>query len=507
MIQSCDVNGDPLTTGANLFAGLLTLRIGDRSTGDFVSEAVSRNIAIDDDLDGKYSLRIRIEKSGVYDFQVTVDGLHIFNSPFSIIVTPLEPCLSKSHVSWKAENIRSYVGEEMVFRIHLQDQYGNPVCTGKDVMCGIVIEASDGTVETYEAKPSLDERVYVCSYTVEHHAGCYVLRGFLGDASNAFSSTSCSMTVATVADVSSDMCTFILPERALVGEAFQCRVEICADNLQCIDSLQSFSVFFKPLSHSLGPRALVRRSSTFNPLEEVKFELTSSPSESMAQFSAECVLLCVSGDYVVKLFVGNRELLSRCVYMKHSQSCPEFTEVINTSQFFSGWSRGTEKVFYVQVRDKFGNLVLEGDDEIESYIGRVQGNMKIQDVGTTYESRGLYKCSALLPSDAYPDTILVLHVLVRGQDILYSPFSIDLDEHAGSNAETTPQLDTPQQSIVHQAEAVFRLSSKVDVTRSRAYEVLKKERRKIEAEREKRQREQAIKRCGGGFTIQYSKDI
>ena len=77
------------------------------------------------------------------------------------------------------------------------------------------------------------------------------------------------------------------------------------------------------------------------------------------------------------------------MYIKHTKACTEFTEVLQSQIFYSSWQQNTEKIFHVQLRDAYGNIVLTNDDLIESTVVRIQGNKELKKVVVTPQENGI----------------------------------------------------------------------------------------------------------------------
>ena len=527
LIQSCDINGAKVDQGGSIFQAVLTRREEDIVHDDLVKEAPRvRNITIDDDLDGKYSSRFKIEKSGAYDLNVTVDGLHIMNSPFEIYINPLEPSFEKSYVEWNVPDggsLRCTVQDELSFKIHLVDNFDNEILD-PDIKCGMTLEEKDRENKTtfYGTYNYIDDdgskmEGYYCK-VVPQYVGDFFLHVWVHDINQiAYKAIqhNCALRVDDFIPISPDMCSFSIPLEAIAGEDIFMSVLVKESECDRINENNKFVASFKALSSSLSPRALVRQSAAFDPLRISRHDLSLDASTGSKVWSKQ-LSKWVAGDYIVKIYVNNHELHSASLYIRHAKACVEFTEVLRSQMFYSSWQQNTEKVYYVQLRDTYGNIVLTNDDVIESFIVSVKENKELKRVVVSSQENGIYKCSAFLDFDiAGAGDVFKVHVTLNGRDIQYSPFAIETTRctstdniNTGDVEEPTePNVLTPRTAEAAKAESYLVQLSKAEITRRRANEVLKKERRKLDNERELRRRQQAVKRCGGGFQVKYSKEI
>ena len=361
LIQSCDINGMKCEQGGSLFQGTLTRRSEDSET--LLAEEIfrTRNITIDDDLDGKYSTKFKVERNGTYDLAITVDGLHIDKSPFEIFINPLEPSIEKSYVEWlceEGESIRCTVNDSLTFRIHLLDDFGNEILDPL-VHCGMTLEKEDRENKTtfHGSLDGLDEdgnelKGYNCTVCPQL-VGNFRLHVWVHDVTQiAYRAIehNCAITVHDYVPISTEICTFKIPESSIVGEDLHFLVSVQERDFERIRNDNKFKVALKPLSHSLSPRALVRDNISSDPLQEIRKSLSLDEDTSLKMWSCSAVLR-VAGDYIVKFYANGRELHSVAMYVRCGKSSCEYTEIIGAQQFYLDWQEGIEKAFFVQIRD------------------------------------------------------------------------------------------------------------------------------------------------------------
>lgn len=519
VVQSCDVNGSPCRTGGSIFKGLLIRR---SQNGGKEEPFPARNITIDDDGDGKYSTMFKVERSGVYALEVTVHGLHIHQSPFEVFINPLEASFDKSYVEWSRlqgeDSLTCAIDDVLNFRIHLIDALMNEIQT-QEIECGMTLEMADGENKT-TFYGTLDNSGYSCIVTPQK-IGSYVLHVWVHDTRLiAYSAIndSCALAVLDYTPISTESCEFHVPSIVTAGEQFITSIDIKGGQLHRLQKNSKLRASFKPLSHSLSPRALVRHSSFFDPLCELKFDLTKDTTNSSELWSTVSSLT-IAGDYIVKIFLNSQELYAACMCVQHSQSSQEYTEVLNTHDFFSNWCKNEPKFFCVQTRDIFGNIVLRNTtDVIVAFFTLVRDDTPIESIDVQYDENGKYSCLAKLSADI-SDTAFRLHITLNGTDIMYSPFVIEtgsmLLSHVSYDPSIEDDLNSPVKAVAFTSdvpvtkpiEFILAEISKTETTRLRAIDVLKKERRRQEAEKELKRIKAAVKRTGGGFMIQYSKEM
>jgi hypothetical protein len=519
VIQSCDVNRLPCKTGGSVFNGLLTRR---SQSGGNEEPFPARSITIDDDGDGKYSTMFKIERSGVYALEVTVNGLHIQQSPFEVFINTLEPSFDKSYVEWGRllgeDSLVCVVNDVLNFRIHLIDALMNEIQT-QEIECGITLEMEDRENKT-TFYGTLDASGYSCT-VIPRKIGSYVLHVWVHDTRLiAYSAIndSCALSVLDYTPISTESCEFHVPSIVTAGEHFITSVDIKGGQFHRLQNSSKLRVCFKPLSHSLSPRALVRHSSFFNPLCELKFDLTKDTADSSELWSTVSSMT-IAGDFIVKIVLNSQELYAASMYVQHSQSSHEYTEVLNTHNFFSNWRKNEPKSFCVQTRDTFGNIVLRNTiDDVIAFFTLIHDDAIIESVTVQPDENGKYFCLAKLSADI-SDSAFKLHIMLNGTDIMYSPFVIETDSMLRSHVSYDPSIEDDLNSPVKAGEVLSDVSitrplefilaeiSKAESTRLRAVDVLKKERRRLEAEKEVKRIKAAVKRTGGGFLIQYSKEV
>jgi len=497
IVQACDELGEICTAGGSLVSGVLS---SDSTMNPRMP--MLRILAIDDDLDGKYSTRLKIEMAGIYELAITIDGVHIRGSPFEVRIQHLNPSLSLSCITF-ANNTSSsatcMVNESCSLSIQLYDEFMNKIQASDEFPCGIYCRFQNGSLASNEFS-SYSENSSSCISLKFKVPGNYTIHAWVLDTSSELDS-SLNLFVQDYAVITAEDCKISFPGEVISGTSFNVSLTINSNIFGSIDC-NLFKISFQPLNHTLSPRALVRFGGEFDPLREVKYFM--SKDENACSLSQTIEDLTISGDYFVKVTYGLNDIFSSPFQVKPTKPSSEFSEVINTHLFFSEWKPNTEKVFIVQVRDLYGNRVTATDDTIvEAFIKRIQGNTVIKTFEVSSDSNGTFQCKTFLDIVKQDDVEYLIHIKLNGEDIMYSPFSIDLGSHVSDTPIEISILSLVNEDSLKSAGAM----DKSGITRRRALEALKKEQRKFEAEREEKRKKQSIRRTGGGFIVRFSSEI
>jgi hypothetical protein len=230
--------------------------------------------------------------------------------------------------------------------------------------------------------------------------------------------------------------------------------------------------------------------------------------KEQVSFGNDSIELSIAGDYLLTIFAGTSELF-RCSFdVVPGKVSEEFTEVINTHMFFRGWEINTTKMFQVQLRDVFGNLISSDEALVEVFLTKIQGNVILKQFGIEYAHTGIYECLAFLDVDVSPNSDYTLQIKVNGLNIMYSPFSIEFGSETTSKDlvgadSNTLGIDSSPRTL----QTMEYFNQKAGATRRRALKALSKERSKLACERGEIMKTQSAKRTGGGFLVHFSKEI
>jgi hypothetical protein len=236
------------------------------------------------------------------------------------------------------------------------------------------------------------------------------------------------------------------------------------------------------------------------------------------------------------------EIYSNEILAHANVAYAEYSEVINLHDCLklicNNDNRYNNIEVLVQTRDIYGNICKKFDNNnkdsdennliVSSWLSSTSQSNILNLIVKKSSHVGVY--SILIPY-IEDTTNQYIHIAIRNEEILYSPFSIDLYksksiENIDIN-EILPPLVEPiipnqlQQGKIskqfsHQStnggnenDLKIKLNKlKLEViTRKRSEEALRKEQIRIQQEKERKQLLKNIKRTGGGFIIQYSKDI
>jgi hypothetical protein len=225
IIQACDDSGSTCVSGGSLVSGIITQRLTESTQTTNEKSIVHHNLVIDDDLDGKYSSRFRLNVAGLYDMSVTIDGLHISGSPFVIKINQLEPSMIKSFVtcnSTDALGLNCFVGDILQFRIHLRDDFDNEVNPTEIFLMGIDCVTADGALLVRNTADSVGN---VCLKI--DHIGCYTLRSWIKSEYNRIKQEF-NLFVYEYTKISSDDCSFSVPKSVIAGCTFRVHINLKA---------------------------------------------------------------------------------------------------------------------------------------------------------------------------------------------------------------------------------------------------------------------------------------
>jgi hypothetical protein len=197
-------------------------------------------------------------------------------------------------------------------------------------------------------------------------------------------------------------------------------------------------------------------------------------------------------------------------------------------------SAGDAVLFTVSSHDRYGNKCnsVSGHNiavRIQA-IDQLEESKTQSDVEYSYDqsTTGIIPCYFITPK--FPGIFNVFigvdSSTVRDQFVQGSPFQLIVvakesplevalvpgQVHAQENSSipTVPDLSTSQSSLIDlpaEDSTALIAARRRELTRRRAEEALLKERARRKEELEARRREKSVRRTGGGFIIQYSKDI
>ena len=211
---------------------------------------------------------------------------------------------------------------------------------------------------------------------------------------------------------------------------------------------------------------------------------------------------------------------------------PLFVELMSVSTALSNWQDVSEqRLLLFQCNDQYGNARGVGGDIVVVTMwqeGQADNTERHVHVSCYDQGNGFYDAHiSVMNGDM--SSVYVLQVTVNDEEICYSPFSfnhidvttseqdnlissaeiLEIEELKKEKAKTIKsQKEKQKLAQIEQANLdKFERLRKQELTNRRAMEALEKEKRKRSREREERRLNRMSKRTGGGFIVQFSKDI
>lgn len=214
----------------------------------------------------------------------------------------------------------------------------------------------------------------------------------------------------------------------------------------------------------------------------------------------------------ITVWVGNTIILSKEIMIRPGKASCRFTEVMNPRVSLANWIARLEpeREVLIQCRDAYGNKITAGGEDVTANLivflnsKVIESNkLKVMDA-----NNGVYRIN-LSDRPRSGEYSFELAVTVDGVDLLYSPFALhDVTSLANEDIANDQKVlaPIPEPSISRKLD-VTEKARLIDITRQRANERLKREQKRLRKEKNERAHMKAVKRTGGGFIIQYSKDI
>jgi hypothetical protein len=191
---------------------------------------------------------------------------------------------------------------------------------------------------------------------------------------------------------------------------------------------------------------------------------------------------------------------------------------------------GDAVVFTVSCRDKYSNKCDDTSNHcviIECYQILHDNNILISKAEWNGSSHGIFPCSFQSPNEVGKyylsigiDNTNNKNSLIKGSNFLLTVNpkiiiddipsiikNINEDEKELINNNIINNNDNDNINIIEIKENKTIELSKLQMTRKRGEDALKRQKKQYELEKEERRKKKAIKRTGGGFLLQYSKDI
>ncbi|RHY29541.1 hypothetical protein DYB32_005069 [Aphanomyces invadans] len=517
-IQSRDVNGGECSTGGSRFSGRLSLQDSNDAKvalGLWIPDCV---VEIDDNMDGSYSGRCRSATAGRFVLEVALNTQPVADSPLALDIVPGPVSPSHCFVAWNsnASTNRQLQGPphaRFCGALVLRDKWGNST-TEIDANAVVVVQITNPTNNSIVFKETCS--VVDCRLSVEcpDECGVYAIEigidGLHDDC--AVGDSPWSLTVRTEPSLQDILsaCRVVCVCPVIAGAG----AVVCVDwDAAIVANLHGYNVkvvITRTSEHTLSPRALVRCGHALHPLIQT---VPVAAANSSATFD-----MIVAGEYSI---VATLEPTHASSSLSSSDGCVElfaskldvlparphvdFTEIRQVKSQLHQLRQREVVYLTLQLRDAYGNACTRTDptaDRVTAYVAPYH---------TLHESTPVDVRAGAVPGTLElavkpTSTSAYLHVLLDDMPILYSPFEVR-DAVAEGVAESTPPCvdDRPVAPPLHlptSQESLVELQ-RVEVTRRRASDALRRERARVQAERDRQLKQNATKRTGGGFTVQF----
>lgn len=517
-------------------------------------------VDIDDNMDGTYAVTCRVFEAGRHTLSLLLDELHIEGSPFDIeiiagCVDASASLIVKAVASSSQDNaslgssisIRRSLTEEkeqdeaggdilllgavsgyLELALRLFDKHGNP-----SFDCGsklLVVEYTpqdncDGAVEqqqldtaslntgkhtesSEEADTASSNYELLIRVNTPRKPGKYTIRAYLASASGDKlyfgGGRTIHLTLKSRA-IDPKYCRLVLPETYSVGIPLEMRLILFDDNNKPViieegdemAAIQSLKSLLNPLEPDISARAIIHMykygSDSRNAIRAVN-RLAVERNEILMT-----VIPMVSGKSLLTVWIGSSVIENTTVYINPGDISPKFSEILNPRVSLSAWKDDeTSRVLILCGRDDFGNRRLSGAGDVTAFILVREGPAILSKTALCVNDSndGSYTLEVPRLYSGNKNCEHFIEVYVRGAEIMYSPFHLsDGVEGAVDDVVEPKQMGTDKKTAL------------IDITRRRAIERLRKEQLRLKAEKEENARRSNVKRTGGGFIIQYSRDI
>lgn len=526
------------------------------------SKYMNPNMQVDDNLDGTYSLTIVLFSTGIYEIAFLLDELHLQESPYfvevlpndlglysceivevsvsatrpkeEIVCFPFEPNSGRfSTVHIESDMISAQINDTLSVSFKLSDKYGNIIdefgddpqlvvkCSdhrGGDNLCREAVHCLSHA-QNLRRTTLLNSHVFCLYYQLPAKAGVYDIKVML----NSSQILNWSLEIASK-EVSGNMSVVLAPAEGNVDEPIivtvlprnNSGVKVLIDLASMIHNDEVIRSSICQLECEISARAIVHFGHLRKKCVDVAGELT------LDEISGNILLshtLRYAGLAQLIVWIGSTTVFQKKIMVNAGKPSETFSELLNPRISLAPWSPNVEscrKVLF-QCRDSYGNKVVKENHQVFADLLIIQGNKCIQKQALIVSemSSGLFLINVECDFSYASNYGFELAVNLNGKNVLYSPFLMRAEsgaEHrdiAHSSVKALGELATIYSDIVLPPDSTVPLNKKklAEITNSRAIDCLKETQRRLHEERAARKKLHTVKRTGGGFIIQYSKDI
>jgi alpha-tubulin suppressor-like RCC1 family protein len=552
-LQCCDITGAEVRTSGCIAIGFLTKIESDQQSGqhdDGKRGDLEIPLFIDDNFDGSITIssESRLTISGEYQLTLMIDELHIRGSPFQIlipagIVSKLHCHLLSNHfeesLSTSEDEDQRYFdpNQSINIQIGFTDEYGNntPHFGESDEPCELKIKIVNMTnVTVLEKSLKFLRAVLETNHSIQAEVttpaqyGSYSCHLFLRG-SHLEEEYFAEMT---------DPILIFLKEPTFASATARCHVtyppHLCVDQeiiltLTWTDTPSyspTISSILTPQQSYLSARALIQLYTwNQNPCHPIHGVVTRKVSISTEQSIHIYHKVRISGKAQVHISVDNQEAHTIELFIHPGVVSPLFTELINPRVALSRWEENeTNRLLTFQLRDLYGNLCeeeshLSPDTTMEFFAEEWIGSDESHKINLSLSS--LSECvigvdavvyNSDRVSEYWIDVGLVNLSTGERTSFQYSPYCLGAVQVIETVITPLPNEKTQEDmssSAPSEEEIKLKLENlqRLERTKKRAADALRMKQRLLLEERERNRVKKAARRTGGGFIVQYSKDI
>ena len=552
VIQSKDIKGENVDFGGCSYHGVVTnLLQNNASQWEDFSNPSHTNVEIDDCFDGKYHGDCRFFTAGEYSLSVTLDSLHIKGSPFNVIVSPSvvhgPSCLvsfNKEHLHRSKHDIGDVntpehicaPGELIVVWIKCCDKYSNLFPDMSNTFVVLECKNQDNNIILHECYQFHIDSNSLASLEIESPSerGNYSLTFSIGGMKVTQLLPGDPLRCRVIASrICPSQCEVQAPDSCKVGEAFTVVVVLKDANGTPLpvdadsNPYELCSLLTPSTDYQICSRAIIQFYHSFGEvLTPIRGKLLPTYESPYINFEH---VINVAGEADLEISVEGIVVSRQKIKVRPCQTSPLFVELMSAGDALRNWENVHEdRLLIFQCNDEFGNARGVGGDDITitMYLDKHQNDpvrhvhLKCHDQGN-----GFYDTSVSV-IDKDINSLYIMHAKVNGQEIKYSPFSFNNAYRIHEDINVTEDFQKIEELQKERNEAnlikkeknkiaqiekanleKFERLRKQELTKRRAMDGLRNENSKRAKEKEERRLNRIYKRTGGGFIVQFSKDI
>jgi len=563
-IQSKDVRGQNVDFGGSVFQGLITRVSQDNDDcekwGDNTAASNSTPVSIDDNFDGVYSGDCRFYRAGNYSLSLTLDGLHIRGSPYSVSTEPSSLYGPSCVVSFDQSSLHKEERDHSVEDSdeHLSNSDGVPrvIEGGKsetvwmrcyDKYCNL-FPSVDSTFVFIECKDEADNVVHhdcvevivnsdsLSSFEIVSpmERGSYFWSFGIGGMKESQLIPGPALKSRVVAcDICPARCEVQVPDKCVAGNAFPVTVVLrdkrgkkVKIDTECSTSNIDISSTLTPSSeYSICSRAIIQLYQSFGEILAVNIGKL-KPHHEFEHLQVLEHMTQVAGEATLEVCIEGIVIYSGKVVIEPDETSPLFVELVGAGASLANWeNENEERLLMFQCNDQFGNARGIGGDEVSIEMwrdGRYEDEFHRVSQVCYDQGNGFYDTHVgVINNDIH--CLYLLKVTVNGHEVCYSPFAFNntyQDHNNTTDIQEVEELQKEKVAIrkskkekkklaqIEQANLdKFERLRKQEMTSRRAAEALEREKMKRSKEKEQRRLNRMSKRTGGGFIVQFSKEI